>query len=141
MIPRSKESASCLFVYGTLMRRFEHSMHEFLIQHTEYCCEGYYQGRLYRISWYPAVIPSGNPRDKVHGEVYRIRNESQLFPKLDEYEVCSPENPAAGEYVRKIAPIRTNDGGSIHCHIYLYNRSLHEARLIPTGRFESDILR
>ena len=132
------ESASYLFVYGTLMRRFEHAMHEFLLRYADYHCDGCYRGKLYRISWYPAVISSDDPQDEVHGEIYYIRDEKPLFSTLDDYEVCSLTDPASGEYVREIASVKTNEGECLDCHIYLYNRSLQNAQLIPTGRFRQD---
>ena len=130
-------SDSYLFVYGTLMRHIGHPMHRFLTTHTEYFCDGCFQGKLFQISWYPAVVPSSDPTDEVHGEVHRIRNESALFETLDDYEMCSLSDPASGEYIRQIARIRIPDGNTLDCHIYLYNRGLDQARHIPSGKFIS----
>ena len=128
---------SYLFVYGTLMRRFEHPMHEFLMTHAEYLCDGSFQGKLYRISWYPAVVPSSNSADKVYGEVYRIRDTKILFKTLDNYEMCAPDDSTSGEYTRQIAGIRIANGETLGCHIYLYNWKLDEAQHIPSGKFTS----
>jgi gamma-glutamylcyclotransferase (GGCT)/AIG2-like uncharacterized protein YtfP len=131
------ESSSYLFVYGTLMKKLGHPMPRLLATHARYLCDGSYQGRLFRISWYPGVVPSDDPTDQVHGEIYRILDEHLLFEKLDEYEVSSLANPSHGEYIRTQASILDSNSVCVECQIYLYNRKVNDAQWIKSGAFVS----
>ena len=50
-----------LFVYGTLMRGFDHPMARLLSRSADFIGEARCQGRLYRIKHYPGLVLSGDP--------------------------------------------------------------------------------
>ena len=45
-----------LFVYGTLMREFENPFATQLRARATFIAEGFFQGKLYRVSWYPGAV-------------------------------------------------------------------------------------
>jgi len=62
-----------LFVYGTLMRGFEHPMAQLLSRSAELIGEARCQGRLYLVKHYPGLLLSDDPADVVFGDLYRLR--------------------------------------------------------------------
>ena len=62
-----------LFVYGTLMRGFDHPMAQLLSRSADYLGPATCRGRLYLIKHYPGLLLSDEPSDIVFGEVYRLR--------------------------------------------------------------------
>jgi gamma-glutamylcyclotransferase (GGCT)/AIG2-like uncharacterized protein YtfP len=68
-----------LFVYGTLMRGFDHPMAQLLSRSAEFLGEARCQGRLYLIKHYPGLVLSGDPADVVFGELYRLRAPAELL--------------------------------------------------------------
>ena len=62
-----------LFVYGTLMRGFDHPMAQLLSRSAEFIGEARCQGRLYLVKHYPGLVLSDDPADVVFGELYRLR--------------------------------------------------------------------
>lgn len=78
------------------------------------------QGKLYEIEGYPGVVPSNESKDRVVGEVYKISKPENLFPLLDEYEGCSSRFPEPREFVRKVVPVRLENGEEVEAWVYLY---------------------
>src|SRR5665811_7168 len=77
-----------LFVYGTLMRGFDHPMATLLRQAADFIGEARCRGRLYRIKHYPGLVLSDDADDVVFGEVYRLRQPKELLREFDMYEAC-----------------------------------------------------
>ncbi|MFZ1882663.1 MAG: gamma-glutamylcyclotransferase family protein [Rhodoplanes sp.] len=124
-----------LFVYGTLLSGAGHSMHGILARHAEFVGEGFFNGRLYHVGRYPGAVPSGEPHDRVFGEVYRLREAADLLFKLDEYEGCGPAAVAPAEYVRTTARIALTNETIVHAWIYVYNKPIHGLERIRSGFF------
>ena len=124
-----------LFVYGTLRRKANTTMADVLVQRAEFVGNACYQGRLYKVGDYPGVVPSNKPTDWVQGEVYRLRNQGLLLPRLDRYEECGPHFPQPTEYVRKLQAVRLQGGKVISVWVYLYNWPTDQLVLIPLGNF------
>ena len=98
-----------IFVYGTLRREARRDVHEqFLGSRAEFLGKGAVQGRLWRVSWYPALT-QGAERERVVGEVYRLSDPPTMLAELDRFEVCDLHDPAASEYTRKIVPVEMHD--------------------------------
>ena len=126
---------ACLFVYGTLMKTVGGRMHDLLARHARYVGEAVFQGRLYLVSTYPGVIRSPDVRDQVRGEVYRLLAPERIFPRLDEYEGCSPDCPQPALYRRCEEKVRLVSGEDISAWIYLYNHPVDEDQRIASGDF------
>ena len=63
-------SSDRLFVYGTLMRGFDHPMARLLAGHAEFLGEATCRGRLVLVKHYPGLLLSDAPADIVHGELF-----------------------------------------------------------------------
>ncbi len=111
-----------LFVYGSLRRAHQHPMHRVLARYAEYAGGASLQGRLFKVSWYPGATASDNARDRVAGELYRLRDPDRCLAALDDFEGYAPQRPES-EFVRQILPVIDKRGQTIEAWVYLYNRS------------------
>ncbi|KIZ39029.1 MULTISPECIES: gamma-glutamylcyclotransferase family protein [Rhodopseudomonas] len=135
-----------LFVYGTLMRGFDHPMARLLSGHADYLGTACARGRLYLARHYPGLVTSANGADLVWGELFRLHQPHALLAQLDDYEGCGPNDPAPAEYRREVCPVTLGDGGeragealavaSTEAWTYLYNWPVAHLPLIASGRFE-----
>ena len=127
--------AEYLFVYGTLRRDSGSAMHDLLAKHAQPVGKGVYRGRLYRIDWYPGAVPSDDPDETVHGEIYLMQHPELILPQLDRYEETGPDFPEPHEYVRRRQPVRLLSGECLSAWIYLYNRPVDSLMRISSGDF------
>lgn len=128
-------SDSLLFVYGTLRRDTSSEMYHLLARYADFIAEGTYQGRLYKIDYYPGVVPSDDPHDRVKGEVYSLRDPATVLPQLDRYEECGPGFTEPTEYVRRCEDIALSNGKVCRAWVYIYNRQTDGLVWIPSGDF------
>src|SRR3979411_1581684 len=92
-----------LFVYGTLMRGFDHPMAKLLSRSADFvgearcqgrlylvndCTEARCQGRLYLVNHYPGLVLSDDPDEVVFGELYQLGAEAELLREYAMYEAC-----------------------------------------------------
>ena len=127
--------ADFLFVYGTLRRACAHPMHAVLAADSRYVGIAHYQGKLYRVSHYPGVVPSDNPALQVVGEVYQLFKPAQTLAELDAYEECSAEFAPPHEYRRELQQVTLERGASVSAWVYIYNRDTSGLKLITSGDF------
>jgi gamma-glutamylcyclotransferase (GGCT)/AIG2-like uncharacterized protein YtfP len=123
-----------LFVYGTLMRGFDHPMAQLLSRSSDLIGEARCQGRLYLVTHYPALVLSGDPADVVFGELYRLRAPDELLREFDMYEACGEGFAAPTEYVRQMLSV-TLEGGATEAWTYIYNWPVAHLTRIASGRF------
>jgi gamma-glutamylcyclotransferase (GGCT)/AIG2-like uncharacterized protein YtfP len=131
-----------LFVYGTLRRDMRNEMYHLLARYAEFVAEGTYQGRLYQIDDYPGAVPSENPEEQVHGEVYALREPEIVLAKLELYEECGPGFSNPTEYVRRQERITLQNGTACYAWVYVYNRPTTKLVQISSGNyveFEADL--
>jgi gamma-glutamylcyclotransferase (GGCT)/AIG2-like uncharacterized protein YtfP len=127
-----------LFVYGSLMTTLAHPMGARLRTEATRVGPAVFQGRLYRISWYPGVLDSADANDTVHGEVYRLADAERAFTWLDEYEgiriggssVAQPD-----EYRRVERLVTLESGATLTAQIYLYSRLVDATARVISGRW------
>lgn len=113
-----------LFVYGTLRATEGHPMHNYLRSFCHLMGDASIRGIKIDLGDYPGLLPSGNPEDKVIGELYRIQAGAgdKLFDALDRYEGCSEEDPEPHEYFRhRQDVIRLADQRVFEAWVYIYN--------------------
>src|SRR3954463_10525532 len=115
-------TSDLLFVYGTLMRGFDHPMARLLSRSAEFLGEARCQGRLYLVKHYPGLVLSDDLADRVSGELYRLRRAEELLREFDMYEACGEGFCAPTEYLRQMLPV-TRDGAAAagQAWTYLYN--------------------
>jgi len=124
-----------LFVYGSLMSTAGHPMGERLARAARLLGAATIQGRLYQISWYPGVVDSGSPHERVHGEVYALDDPSRALEWLDAYEGLAPGSPNENEYERVERPVRLVGGADLTAWVYLYRKEVAGLRAVADGRW------
>lgn len=124
-----------LFVYGTLRRDTDSEMYRLLAKYAEFVSDGTYQGRLYKIDYYPGVVPSDNPDERVMGEIFALREPETVLTKLDQYEECGSGFPDPTEYVRRSETILLKDGTECRAWVYIYNHPINGLEHIASGDF------
>ena len=123
-----------LFVYGTLMRGFDHPMARLLSRSAEFCGEARCRGRLYLVKHYPGLVLSDDVDDVVFGELVRLRQPEESFALFDEYEGCGP-GVASPQYVRQLLPVTLDDGTVSEAWTYVYNHPVAKLKRITSARF------
>jgi gamma-glutamylcyclotransferase (GGCT)/AIG2-like uncharacterized protein YtfP len=124
-----------LFVYGTLMRGFDHPMAQLLSRSADFIGAARCQGRLYLIKHYPGLVPSGDPDDVVFGELFRLRQPAELLREFDMYEACGEGFAAPTEYVRQMLPVTLDGQTADEAWSYIYNWPVAHLPRIASGRF------
>ncbi len=141
-----------LFVYGTLMRGFDHPMARLLSANADFLGPARCRGRLHLIKHYPGLVLSDEAADIVHGELYRLRAPDELLREFDVYEACGEGFAQPTEYLRttlKVALTAVEAGASstaatstdtstdswIDAWTYVYNWPVDGLPRIASGRF------
>jgi gamma-glutamylcyclotransferase (GGCT)/AIG2-like uncharacterized protein YtfP len=124
-----------LFVYGTLMRGFDHPMAKLLSRSAALIGEARCRGRLYRVKHYPGLVLSDAPGEVVFGELYRLHAPGELLREFDMHEACGEGFAAPTEYVRQVLSVTVTDGQAEEAWTYLYNWPVAHLPRIISGRF------
>jgi gamma-glutamylcyclotransferase (GGCT)/AIG2-like uncharacterized protein YtfP len=124
-----------LFVYGTLMRGFDHSMAKLLSANADFLGEASCRGRLYLVRHYPGLVLSDDASDVVHGELFRLRARDELLREFDMYEACGEGFEPPTEFVRAMLSVTRADGSVGEAWTYTYNWPVAKLPLIASGRF------
>lgn len=123
-----------LFVYGTLMRGFDHPMAKLLSRSADFIGEARCQGRLYLVKHYPGLVLSDDANDVVFGELFRLHMPAASLVTFDDYEGCGP-GVASPQYLRQVLPVMLDDGTFSEAWTYIYNRPVAKLERITSGRF------
>lgn len=124
-----------LFVYGTLMRGFDHPMAQLLSRSADYLGPVTGRGRLYLIKHYPGLVLSDDPKEIVFGELYRLRDRDALLGEFDMYEACGEGFPEPTEYLRQMLQVTREDGTASEAWTYVYNWPVTGLPRIASGKF------
>jgi gamma-glutamylcyclotransferase (GGCT)/AIG2-like uncharacterized protein YtfP len=124
-----------LFVYGTLMRGFDHPMAQLLSRSADFIGEAHCRGRLYLVKHYPGLVLSDDGADVVFGELYRLRAPDELLREFDMYEACGEGFAEPTEYVRRMLAVTHDDGTAAEAWTYIYNWPVAHLPRIAAGRF------
>ncbi|OAF06405.1 hypothetical protein AYJ54_17385 [Bradyrhizobium centrolobii] len=128
-------TSDLLFVYGTLMRGFDHPMARLLAMHADFLGEATCRGRLFLVKHYPGLLLSDAPSDLVHGELFRLRAGDELLRELDMYEACGEGFPEPTEYLRERIDVTLADGAITKAWTYAYNWPVTHLPRIESGKF------
>jgi gamma-glutamylcyclotransferase (GGCT)/AIG2-like uncharacterized protein YtfP len=123
-----------LFVYGTLMRGFDHPMAQLLSRSADFIGKARCRGRLYLVKHYPGLVLSDDPADVVFGELFRLRRPAECLREFDMYEACGEGFKPPTEYVRQMLTV-TRDDGAAEAWTYVYNWPVTNLPRIASGRF------
>jgi gamma-glutamylcyclotransferase (GGCT)/AIG2-like uncharacterized protein YtfP len=124
-----------LFVYGTLMRGFDHPMAQLLSRSADFLGTATCRGRLYLIKHYPGLVLSDDPEDIVFGELYRLRERDALLAEFDMYEACGEGFAEPTEYIRRMLDVTQEDGAVGKVWTYVYNWPVTGLLRITSGKF------
>jgi gamma-glutamylcyclotransferase (GGCT)/AIG2-like uncharacterized protein YtfP len=124
-----------LFVYGTLMRGFDHPMAKLLSANADFLGPARCRGRLHLIKHYPGLVLSDDPADIVHGELFRLRERDAMLHEFDMYEACGENFPQPTEYVREMLQVTLDDGSATDTWTYIYNWPVTKLPRIASGKF------
>jgi len=129
-----------LFVYGTLMRDFDHPMAQLLSRSADFVGQARCQGRLYLVKHYPGMVLSDAADDVVSGELYRLKQPEALLREFDMYEACGEGFAEPTEYIRRLLRVTLGDGAAgeaqtAEAWTYLYNWPVADLPRIASGRF------
>jgi gamma-glutamylcyclotransferase (GGCT)/AIG2-like uncharacterized protein YtfP len=124
-----------LFVYGTLMRSFDHPMAQLLSRSADFVGEARCQGRLYLVKHYPGLVLSDDPAEIVFGELYRLLQPAELLREFDMYEACGDGFAEPTEYVRRMLQVILDDQTASEAWTYIYNWPAIHLPRIASGRF------
>jgi gamma-glutamylcyclotransferase (GGCT)/AIG2-like uncharacterized protein YtfP len=124
-----------LFVYGTLMRGYEHPMARMLSANADFAGEARCRGRLYLVKHYPGLVQSDDPADIVFGEVFRLRQPAEMLREFDMYEACGEGFAEPTQYIRRMFPLTLDGGAASEAWTYLYNWPVAHLPRIVSGRF------
>jgi gamma-glutamylcyclotransferase (GGCT)/AIG2-like uncharacterized protein YtfP len=123
-----------LFVYGTLMRGFDHPMAQLLSRAADFLGPARCQGRLYLVKHYPGLVLSEDPVEVVYGELFRLRAPVECLREFDMYEACGEGFAEPTEYVRRTLRV-TREEGAVEAWTYVYNWPVTHLPRIASGRF------
>jgi gamma-glutamylcyclotransferase (GGCT)/AIG2-like uncharacterized protein YtfP len=126
--------ADDLFVYGTLRPGFTPGQLGDLLAAARRLGRATVAGRLYHLGPYPGAVLDPRATTRVVGEVLRLP-EDGLLAALDAYEVCDPGDPARSVFFRVRQEVELASGRRLPCWVYVYNRDLENAVLIPDGDY------
>ena len=110
-------------------------MSRFLQNNSEFLGNAHVYGRLYDLGWYPGVVLSQNPSEKVYGHIFKLKNAEAVFKVLDDYEGIGGDNPKPYEYSREKTKAYLKDGTEIETWFYEYLLPTDKFTLIPSGNY------
>ena len=128
-----------LFVYGTLRKDSRRSMHRMLGQQATFVGYGHTRGHLYHLGGYPGLVPSGEARAWVRGEVYALAHPSEVLARLDDYEGCGPNDAKPYEFERVKGEVVLESGEIRVAWIYVYAGMLGGRTEIASGDYCSQL--
>lgn len=127
--------ANYLFVYGTLLKKSNNEMSNFLASHAVLIGKGYFYGNLYEVTWYPGAILSNNTSEKVFGMIFKIENSQEVFKVLDDYEGIGEQYSEPHLFKKKLITAFLKDGTPFETFVYVYSQSIIGLKQISSGDF------
>ncbi len=125
-----------LFVYGTLLSRFDNPFVRILAAGADFVVPARLRGRLYQVTpRYPGLVLSEAPDDVVLGEVVRMHDPDVLLAILDDYEGCAAHSPKPFEYERLLTSATFDDGRSTEAWTYVYRLPVRAEDLIASDSY------
>lgn len=125
-----------LFVYGTLRKAHDGSLHAYLKDRATFSDTATLPGKLYEIAGYPgAVMSISKPINIIHGEVYRLLQPEAVLQTLDAYEECSVDFPQPHEYRRAQQTVTLSTGKLMTAWVYLYQHPVCRHKMIANGDY------
>ena len=125
-----------LFAYGSLRVRSRRAVDHVLDRGAERLGPASIPGRLYLIHHYPGLVPGDHPGERVHGELFRLRDPLRSLRVLDAYEGLLPPTKTWPDlFVRRVMAVRAEAGSTLEAWVYVYNFPVSGRPRIASGDF------
>lgn len=120
-----------IFVYGTLLSGEANAM--IFRPQDRLLGRATTRGRIFNYGFAPGAVPSDDPADVLHGEVYEVT--PQTLSRLDMLEGVDHQVPRHGNYRREeIEAVLMDTGEIIRPEVYWHNHSPNpRGQHIPSG--------
>ena len=126
-----------IFLYGTLMPQYAPDAIRSAVQSLHHVGDGWVYGWLYDMGAFPALVLHPHA-PKAFGTVFALPSEGNILTQFDGYEEFYPDNVAASLFVRQKTMVTLTDSRALTCWVYVYNRAIGRATLIPSGKYVAD---
>lgn len=123
-----------LFVYGTLLPEYNHSISDLLKNKADFIDEGYIYAKLYDIGDYPGLVIDKSFENKVYGKIFQLHDPESIFQILDDYEGINEKFPEENEYIRSIVKVFSGVR-ELEANVYIYNKEVANLPLITSGQY------
>lgn len=98
---------------------------------------GRVRGTLYDLGPYPGAVVHDDATGWIHGRIFQLPEEDGLLHRLDRYEGLDPARPTQSLFRREHCTAQLPTGEPLECWIYVYNRDVSNASIIPGGDFDT----
>jgi gamma-glutamylcyclotransferase (GGCT)/AIG2-like uncharacterized protein YtfP len=126
-----------LFVYGTLRPGLASPPLAQLMARFRHLGPATLSGTLHDLGPYPAAVPDAASQFRVRGELYGVPADRAILALLDHYEGYFADRPAQSLFRRVRASVTRDDGQSVHAWVYVWNRPVGTAPVIPGGDYRA----
>lgn len=116
-----------IFVYGTL-RRGASNAHR--LQGGRWCAAAVLRGRLYRVSWYPGLVPDEAGR-AVCGDLWEV--PTPMLAELDAFEGLPPGAMCGAEYERRRVEVEHVDGSRAEAWVWVWRAATESLVELESG--------
>jgi gamma-glutamylcyclotransferase (GGCT)/AIG2-like uncharacterized protein YtfP len=124
-----------LFVYGTLRPALWPDQLRAVLSGTHCLASASVRGRLYDLGAHPAAVLDPASGDRIRGEVLELPSGPDLLSELDTYEDFDPADLTGSLFLRLRCEAELDDGRTLTCWVYAYNRDPGPAPLVPGGDY------
>lgn len=127
-------SAVTIFVYGSLRRDASGAPHP-LLRDATFVASATVQGTLYRVDWYPGLVPDAASDGEVVGELFELPASKidAMLTALDDYE--------GGGFRRRRAPVHIGGNAAGDTWVYAYIGPTHALERIASGDYGAPVHR
>ena len=127
-----------LFVYGTLMRGFDHPMAQLLSRSADFLGEATLpRPALSGQALSGAGAVGRSPTTSCSANSIACATRDALLGEFDMYEACGEGFPEPTEYLRQMLPVTLDDGTASEAWTYVYNWPVTGLPRIASGGFWS----
>ena len=106
------------------------------VRQFKWCGQASARGRLYNLGAYPGAVLDRAADTRIIGQVCQLPDNPAVLAALDDYEGFYYLNDHSDSlFVRTTTVVQFSDGREITCWIYVYNRDVGGALLVPDGDY------
>jgi gamma-glutamylcyclotransferase (GGCT)/AIG2-like uncharacterized protein YtfP len=131
----ARKDVTHLFAYGTLLAGRRSAAIARATRRLVTLGVATVRGRLYDLGAYPGLVLDPTAASTVRGTVFVLPDDAELLAALDRYEGFERRHPRRSLFVRTTVPVALEDGRTLECFVYVYNRDPGAAPLLADGRW------